>query len=87
MFLSFFALLTSQIADYVETPEMLNKILVNNYELMEDVIFKQLYLSDNGVSFDYTDTLDMFQLDTLVELTKKWNDLKRQNAKNAKSIM
>ena len=57
--------------------------MTENYEQMEDLIFRQLFLSDHGVSFEYTDKLVKFQLDTLVEFTKKWNDLKKQAADSA----
>ena len=80
-FQSFFVLLSSQAINLNETPDIVDRIMRSNYEQMQDIIFKQLFLSDCGVSFDYTDTLDMFELDDLVEFCKKWNEFKRNSSK------
>ena len=80
--LSFFVLVNSSKINLIETPEILEKYEQYAYDMYKEVVEEQLYLSDLGVSFSYTDTRDAQSRRDLISFAEAW----RENHKPQKSL-
>lgn len=69
---SFFVLLNSD--KLIETPNILHEYETLLYDLYKNTIEEQLFLSDNGVSFSYTDTIDSQSRQDLILILLDWRE-------------
>lgn len=69
---SSFVLLNSN--KLVETPELIEEYDTFAFNMYKDTIEEQLYLSDLGVPFSYTDTIDAQTRRDLIQIAVNWRE-------------
>lgn len=69
---SSFVLLNSK--KLVETPELIEEYDTFAFNMYKGTIEEQLYLSDLGVPFSYTDTIDAQTRRDLIQIAVNWRE-------------
>ena len=58
----------------VETPELMDEYDTFAFNMYRGTIEEQLYLSDLGVPFSYTDTIDAQSRRDLIQIAANWRE-------------
>ena len=65
----------------IEGTPVFEEYLESNVNCLNSILRQQIFLQDNGVSFEYSDNLLFFERNRLVEAYNVWNEEKNKKLK------